>query len=233
MNPLSVLGSTALAFATLLPPVAAAAGMTTFDQLSPNVRASVEAIVPDVAPENMRLGAGEGGTILVTYARGGMSSELAVAPDGTVLRIEETVSYRPGPTSARNVRISDAASITEDMVEFALAGDTGRVEESIRALKAEVSNLRPDLSEASYQAIGARIAEMETALVRGDFTGIEMAAVETYRALEQETDSLRRATPLEISMLDYSGFKLSVLARAAAPDWSAIADAAAEASSGR
>jgi hypothetical protein len=89
--------------------------------------------------------------------------------------------------------------------------------------------LRSHVHEATYQGVGDDIAGIEAALGQGDMTGVELAAVEAYRELEQEMNVVDRVAPIEVSMLDYSGFKLSALAKAKTLDWAAIQVAANEA----
>jgi hypothetical protein len=41
-------------------------------------------------------------------------------------------------------------------------------------------------------------------------------------------DAARRPSPIEVAMMDYAGFKLSILAAVPAPDWATIAATAKE-----
>jgi len=131
------LRSTAAAMAILLPAAAFAANGTNFDQLPEPVRKSVKVMAPEIAPGAIKIKAGTTRDTLVEYVDRGVNFELAVASDGTIQRIDETLRYRPLPTSTRNDRITDIASMNEDVVEFALAGDAGRVQQRLVDLKAE------------------------------------------------------------------------------------------------
>ena len=129
-----------------------------------------------------------------------------------------------------NDRISAAASINEDMVELALAGETSEVQEKITDLRNALSELQPALSEGTYQAVGSELNAMEAAVGNNDMVGVALAAVEAYRTLENALDRSALVAPREVSMLDYSGFKLSALTAAATPSWTMIGAAASEAS---
>jgi hypothetical protein len=230
MNGKIFLRSTAAAMAILLPVAAYAVDGTNFDELPEPVRKSVKVIAPDIASDAIKIKTGTTCETLVEYVDDrGVNFELAIAPDGTIQRIDETLRYRPLPTSSRNDRIADVASINEDIVEFALAGDAGRVRKKFIDLKAALLKLRSDVHEATYQAVSDELAGIEAALGQSDMTGVELAAVEAYRTLEQEMAVRDRVAPIEVSMLDYSGFKLSAFANAKKLDWAAIQVAADEA----
>lgn len=49
-----------------------------------------------------------------------------------------------------------------------------------------------------------------------------LASVEIYRVLQEAIAPGDRMTPLEVSLLDYSGFKIKTLAVTRVTDWSAI-----------
>jgi len=72
---------------------------------------------------------------------------------------------------------------------------------------------------------------MEQASSKSDIFGTALAAVEAYRAIENAMDVARRPSPIEVAMLDYSGFKLSILAATQDTDWATIAATATESDS--
>ncbi len=59
----------------------------------------------------------------------------------------------------------------------------------------------------------------DDALKAADFTSVALAGAETYRALQESVDAKARQIPLEVSLLDYSGFKIEALSRATSVDW--------------
>lgn len=222
--------ATCAAGAMLLSAVSAlAAQALTFDNLPASVRQSVEVLAPDIGTNEFTAEKEKGGLYAIGYSQKGTHFQIAVNANGKVLRIEEKLGYKPLPSSVRNDSIADAASINEDTVGFALAGETGKVEEKIAALKQALPNLRSDIGETTYEKVGGRLKAMETHLANGDLTGVSLAAVEAYKELELTLDKAALTTPIEVSLLDYSGFKLSALSRAKSANWDTIAAGANEA----
>lgn len=124
---------------------------------------------------------------------------------------------------------STAASAAEDMIDFALAGDVGRVNEKLSELSRQVPAMRQSLGDAPAAGVEKRLAEIEAALGQGDFTGVALQANEAFRTIV-EARGVTGTVPLEVSLLDYSGFKLKTLAKAGRIDWATITAAADEAS---
>jgi hypothetical protein len=138
------------------------------------------------------------------------------------------------PTSAvkdanRNAKLADAASITEDLIDFALDGKADNVAERVAAMRKTLPTLRPLVSDGDVATLERQVTEMEQASTKSDILGTALAAVEAYRIIESATDPRRGPVPMEVAMIDYSGFKLSILAAMPAADWPAIAATAGEA----
>lgn len=55
-----------------------------------------------------------------------------------------------------------------------------------------------------------------------DHYSVAVNAVEMFRLLADSLDSSKLEVPKEVSLLDYVGFRLHVLAAAKAPDWNAM-----------
>lgn len=122
---------------------------------------------------------------------------------------------------------SVAASAAEDMIDFALAGDAGRVEERVLDLRNQTSALRQTFGDATAGSVESRLASIETALGKGDFVQVALQANEAFRAIV-EARGPDGTVPLEVSLLDYSGFKLKTLSTADQVDWEAVKRAADE-----
>jgi hypothetical protein len=140
-------------------------------------------------------------------------------------------SATPIKDAKRNSTLAAAASITEDLIDFALAGKPDAVVEKVGAMRKTFPTLRPMLSESDAATLERRVIEMEQASAKGDITGTALAAVEAYRTIESAMDVARTPVPIEVAMMDYSGFKLSILAGAQTTDWPAIAATTMEADS--
>jgi hypothetical protein len=119
-------------------------------------------------------------------------------------------------------RMENVASLNEDLIDYIFAGDTAQIATGAKDIADATSQLKPALDERTYFAVTSRLAEQQKALTKRDMTGAALAAVEMYRVLQEAIDPALRPAPLQISMLDYSGFKIVALSRAAPPNWEAI-----------
>jgi hypothetical protein len=129
----------------------------------------------------------------------------------------------------RSAKLADAASITEDLIDFALDGKAASVAERVAAMRKTLPTLRPLLSDRDITTLEHQVTEMEQASLKSEVLGTALAAVEAYRTIESATDARRGPVPMEVAMIDYSGFKLSILAAMPAADWPAITATAGEA----
>ncbi len=144
----------------------------------------------------------------------------------TVPQLSEKAASTAG--ESRNAVLSDAASVNEDLIEFALAGEAAKVAEKVLSMRKLLPTLRPLLDNRTFEALARQTAAMEQALAKNNGLRTALAAVEAYRTIENAKDAAGRNAPVEVAMLDYSGFKLSILAAGPRPDWVAIAASAKE-----
>lgn len=151
------------------------------------------------------------------------------AESTTSLRLAQKAPAGPVEDANRNTKLADAASITEDLIDFALDGKADNVAEKVAAMRKTLPTLRPLLSDSDVATLGRQVTEMEQASAKSDILGTALAAVEAYRTIESATDAGRSPVPMEVAMMDYSGFKLSILAAAQAADWPTITATATEA----
>jgi hypothetical protein len=141
----------------------------------------------------------------------------------TTVELAQKNSATPSKDANRNAKLTDAASINEDLIGFALEGKAGQVAEKVTAMRKALPSLRPLLNVSAFETLGRQLNEMEQASSKSDSLGTALAAVEAYRILENAMDNARRPSPIEVAMLDYSGFKLNILAATPKTDWAAIA----------
>jgi hypothetical protein len=155
-----------------------------------------------------------------------LSSALAQSPRPDSMaqpQLAQKSPSRPVTETNRNAKLEDAASINEDLIGFALEGKANKVAEKVTAMRKALPSLRGLLTENSFEALGRQMTDMEQASSKNDALGSALAAVEVYRSLVNAMDAARRPLPVELAMMDYSGFKLSILAAAPAADWATIA----------
>jgi len=123
----------------------------------------------------------------------------------------------------KSIGLADAASIHEDLIGFSLEGTADRVAEQVAAIRTALTTLRPLLNVNIFETLGRQLTGMEQASSKNDILGTALVAVEAYRVIENAMDTDSRPSPIEVAMLDYSGFKLSVLAAMQDTDWATIA----------
>jgi hypothetical protein len=145
----------------------------------------------------------------------------------TKLQLAQT-SNSPVKEANHNAKLTDAASINEDLVGFALDGKADKVAERVTAMRNTLSSLRPLLSNSAFDGLGRQVTEMEQAFSKRDLLATALASVEAYRIIENAMDAASRPSPVEVAMLDYSGFKLSILGAAPVANWAAISTTAKE-----
>jgi hypothetical protein len=213
----------------LLAAMAANAGeVIEFSDLPAAVRKSVKALFPDMAPGDFQADRQSRDVYEIGYSRKGIYYLVTVDADGTVGRIQEKSVYKPLPASRRNDRIAEAASLNEDIIEMALAGDATGVAGKIADLKQSLPTLRPYIGDDVYGDVEGPLKTMETKDAKGDLMGVSFAAVDAYKQLILSLDQTVMVAPIEVSLLDYSGFKLLILSHAERPDWAEIAAAIRE-----
>jgi len=146
----------------------------------------------------------------------------------TTAKLAQKTSRAPNKGANRNAKLADAASLNEDLIGFALKGNADKVAEKVVAMRKALPSLRPLLNAGSFETLGGQLTEMEQESSRSDVFGAALAAVEAYRVIENAMDIASRPSPIEVSMLDYSGFKLSILASTRQTDWAVIATTATD-----
>jgi hypothetical protein len=140
----------------------------------------------------------------------------------TTLQLAQKTPSEPAREGIRNQKLADAASINEDLIGFALEGKADKVAEQVAAMRKAHATLRPLLDHTAFETLTGQIIDMEQASSKKDALGTALVAVETYRIIENAMDAAHRPSPIEVAMIDYSGFKLSILAAVQAADWPTI-----------
>lgn len=176
------------------------------------------------APANARGERAEGGRYVVRFGEAGQNIALVIADDGSIVQRQETLAFRPR-APAQDAFLSAPASLAEDFVDAVLRGETGAYQERGGALVDGLAAVRSRMDPTRFAMAETRAAAVMAALQRDDATRAALEALEAYRVLEETTTAETRATPIEVSLLDYSGFKIAALALPPRTDW-AEADAA-------
>ena len=119
-----------------------------------------------------------------------------------------------------------AASACEDMVDVVAADGMGAAPPKIVDLKTALKKARGFLKADVALQLDHRADEIAT-LAKGDSkTQLSLAAIETFKEIVNASDWKNVKVPKDVSMLDYTGFKNSILASDAQPDWAEAAKTA-------
>ena len=132
-------------------------------------------------------------------------------------------------TQAQKDIMEAAASACEDMVDVVSADGMAAAQPKLADLKTALKKARGFLKADVATQLDQR-AEAMTALSKGaSKTALSLAAIETFKDILDASDWHNAKIPKDVSMLDYTGFKLSILASDASPDWAEAAKTAEEA----
>jgi len=202
--------------------LAPAALMAQTKPIDPNVLAAIKGFASDVTANDVTTHKLSGGKTLAEFTRANVGYQLLIDGKGAITQVMETQSYRPIQADARNKAISDVASLHEDLTEFALSGDRGAVQEAIGQIKAGLSNIQPLLDAKASESAAANLAAIETAAASQEWDKVALRAVDGFGLLEGTLDASRLTVPLDVSMMDYTGFKSSALAAMKPVDWAAV-----------
>lgn len=122
-----------------------------------------------------------------------------------------------------------AASACEDMVEAVATGGMPAAQPKINDLKAALKKAHGFLKADVAKQLETDADEITKLAAGSSTTELSLKAVEAFKDIVNASDWKRSAAPKDISMLDYSGYKLGILASTANTDWAAAAKTADEA----
>lgn len=160
----------------------------------------------------------EGGRYVVRFAEAGENVALVFADDGSIVQRQETLAYRPR-TPAQDAFLSAPASVVEDFVDAVLRGEAGAYRARGQALVDGVAVVRSRMDPVRFAQAETHAATVMVALQRNDAKRAALEALESYRVFEETTAVETRAAPIEVSLLDYSGFRIAALALPGRTDW--------------
>jgi len=129
---------------------------------------------------------------------------------------------KPTDGSGPNQVLLTAASPLEDLTEFALANDTPGMRQALKAYGDQAAAVNQVLSPQARLEMASLLARIRQAEQKGDNQSVALNAVEAYRVLVESLDPIGLVVPIQVSRLDYSGFKLKVLLAATPLDWPAM-----------
>lgn len=127
-----------------------------------------------------------------------------------------------GDAAKANATLLRASSPFEDMVEFALARNDASIAKSLKAADSHAAAVREALPTAAAAQFDTMLQALHKAATAKEHHAVAMSAVEVFRLLIDNLEAGSLKVPKEVSLLDYAGFKLHVLAAAPQPDWGAM-----------
>lgn len=155
----------------------------------------------------------------------------AIAMGVAIVPVNEHWSAPRNQTSppTRNERLQAGSAPFEHVSELAAAGDWNGVARELgkfQLIRHVTLEALPPLVRTRFES---ELAAIEASHRTRDACRLAAHAADAYRTLvaAQNTSLLR--VPLEVSLLDYAGFKAGALLGRCAPDWRAVETASADA----
>lgn len=132
-------------------------------------------------------------------------------------------------SASKNDILLAAASPFEDLTEYALAANTNGMKLALKAYADQAAGVGEVLAAQARKDMDALIAIIKKAERQGDNETVALKSVEVYRILIGSLDVSGLAVPIQVSLLDYAGFKFKALLHAKSIDWLALKKVAEEA----
>jgi hypothetical protein len=132
-------------------------------------------------------------------------------------------------SASKNAILLSATSPFEDLTEYALAANTDGMKLALKAYNDQAAGVSKVLSAKARNEMDVLIAVIKKAEHQGDNETLALKSVEAYRILIQSLDVNSLVVPIQVSLLDYAGFKFMALLHAKATDWLALEKVAEEA----
>lgn len=131
---------------------------------------------------------------------------------------------RPDGVGDAKSGILAAVEPFELLTETASSGDQKKMETASSAALASGESVRNALSSSDRQKFDAELASIRRAQQAKDMTGIALSSNEAYRILVSASSGLGKF-PVEVSLLDYAGFRYDANLKAKASRWPDMAEA--------
>ena len=124
--------------------------------------------------------------------------------------------------SQTNQVLLGAMSPFEDMIEYALAGKDSDVLKALTIADQNSKSIATTLPAPAAHKFTALMDALRQAATIKNNRKTARCAVEIFRLLAEILQADSFELPKEVSLLDYAGFKLLILAASKKPDWRAI-----------
>jgi hypothetical protein len=135
---------------------------------------------------------------------------------------QKTIHNSQTNIDTNNEMILSASSPFEDLTEFAISGDKKRIERALKSYDTQAIKVESVLPAKKRDELRALVASIRKATQQGDYRAIALKSPEAYRLLIEALNRGSLKVPIEVSLLDYAGFKFKALLYAKPGDWKAL-----------
>lgn len=126
--------------------------------------------------------------------------------------------------------MADASEIFENLSEASATVDEAGLKKALAAFEVLRPALAKSLSAERRNALDAAVAGAREGWQRQDRGAVALQSIEAFRVLQEAIDRKGQRVPVEVSLLDYAGFKTKALLVSPSPDWGQAAKTVQEAS---
>lgn len=121
------------------------------------------------------------------------------------------------------------AEIFENITETSPVMDAAAFKKSLAKFETLYPSISAHLSPDRKKRLDSLVTGVRNAWRKGDRGAMAIQSIEVYRLLEESIDHSGQPVPVEVPMLDYTGFKLKALLHSNQPDWKQAGKTAQEA----
>lgn len=128
-----------------------------------------------------------------------------------------------------NKALLDGAEIFENLAESARAITQAQYDAAMSDYARHTKAINAGLAPDREKQFALNINSLKNNWTKGNRTDVALSSVEAYRLLVEAVVPAPGILPVEVALLDYSGFKMSALAYSPSPNWNTIDKTAMEA----
>ncbi len=132
------------------------------------------------------------------------------------------VTWASAQPRSRNAILQSGSSPFEDLSELAVAGDWKGVDVAMTKIESLEGATMNALAPMPRKQFESQLAAIRASHKNRDGYSLALQAAETYRTLVSAQSPESLTVPLEVSLLDYVGFKVTALLSRPTPDWQAV-----------
>lgn len=126
--------------------------------------------------------------------------------------------------------LAAGAELFENFTESSPVMDAAAFNKSLAKFEALYPSISARLSADGKKRLDFLVTEIRSAWRQGNRGAMALESIEAYRLLTESMDRSGQPVPLEVPLLDYTGFKLNALLLSKHPDWKEVGRTAQEAS---